>query len=207
MRPTRAAWRGTIGALAAFSFYPTKNLGALGDAGAVSCPAGELESALRLQRQYGEASRYHSVTPGVNSRMDEMQAAFLRERLKRLDEDTAMRRTLARAYDEQLAGTPLVIPAVREDRDHVYHLYVVRAPERDALAAHLKERGIGTAVHYPIPGHLQPLFTEEGVPLRTDDLGLSERLANEILSLPMYPGMPKWQVDTVCSAIRDFYNL
>lgn len=197
---------GNVGRLAAYSFYPTKNLGALGDGGAVCCDAGAFEDALRLERQYGEAKRYDSVTPGVNSRMDEMQAAFLRARLTRLEQDTAQRRELAAAYDQGLADTPVTTPAVRAGAEHVYHLYVVRAPRRDALAAHLRERGIGTAVHYPIPGHKQTLFTEGGHPFRADDLGRTEKLADEILSLPLYPGLPKWHVETVCKAIKDFYS-
>jgi len=196
---------GTFGALAAFSFYPTKNLGALGDGGAVCCNAGEVEGALRLARQYGESSRYHSAVPGVNSRMDEMQAAFLRLRLGRLAADNAARRALAARYTALLAGTPLGLPATAPDREHVFHLYVVRAPRREALMEHLRARGIGTAIHYPVPGHRQPLFTQGRAPMRADDLALSERLAAEVLSLPLYPGLEPGQVEEVCAAIRQFY--
>lgn len=196
---------GSVGDVAAYSFYPTKNLGALGDGGAVCCNSGPVEDALRLERQYGEAKRYDSVTPGVNSRMDEMQAAFLRARLGRLEEDTAMRIELAAAYGDGLAETPVTVPVVRPDSRHVYHLYVVRAPKRDELAAHLKERGIGTAIHYPIPGHKQTLFADGSQPFRADDLALTEAICSDILSLPLYPGLPKWHVETVCKAVADFY--
>lgn len=196
---------GTFGALAAYSFYPTKNLGALGDGGAVCCDAGAVDAALRLERQYGESSRYHSAVPGVNSRMDEMQAAFLRLRLGRLEADNAARRALAAQYDALLAGTPLVLPATGADREHVFHLYVVRAPRRAELVEHLNARGIGTAVHYPVPGHRQPLFAEGRAPMRADALALSERLAGEVLSLPLYPGLEPGQVEEVCAAIRSFY--
>ncbi|NJB67306.1 dTDP-4-amino-4,6-dideoxygalactose transaminase [Desulfobaculum xiamenense] len=196
---------GRTGAVAAFSFYPTKNLGALGDGGAVACSDAEIDRRVRLFKQYGEAHRYESVVAGVNSRMDEMQAAFLRVRLARLDEETRMRRELAAVYDEELAGLPVIRPAVREGCGHVYHLYVIRAPRRAELMAHLSERGIGTAIHYPIPGHRQKLFAEGGAPFRADELTLSERMADEILSLPMYPGLGADGVREVCAAIRDFY--
>lgn len=196
---------GSTGDLSAFSFYPTKNLAALGDAGAVCGPAGPLEERLRLLRQYGEASRYQSVVPGLNSRMDEIQAAFLRLRLERLERTNAQRRELATIYDRGLAGLPVAVPAVGEGCGHVYHLYVIRAPRRDELAAFLKERGIGTAVHYPAPGHRQELFRSGGAPFRADDLSLSERLAGEILSLPLYPELLPAQVEEVCAAVRAFY--
>lgn len=200
---------GSMGDLAAFSFYPTKNLGALGDAGAVCGPAGaageEFQERLRLVKQYGEASRYASVTPGVNSRMDEMQAAFLRTRLPHLAEDTAKRRSIAKVYDAELAGLPVTRPAVAEGCGHVYHLYVIRTQRRDALMAFLKERGIGTAIHYPAPGHGQPLFAKGHAPCRTDDMGLSDRLAGEILSLPMYPGLKREEAKAVCAAIQEFF--
>jgi len=196
---------GTVGDLAAFSFYPTKNLGALGDGGAVCGNTDEADAALRLLRQYGEHKRYECAVPGVNSRMDELQAAFLRERLKSMDRVTAERRMLAEIYDEGLAGLPVVTPAVAEGCEHVYHLYVIRAPRRDELAAFLAGRGIGTGLHYPVPGHRQPLFSEGHAPCRKDSLARTERLAGEILSLPMFPGLATEQVDQVCEAIRDFY--
>lgn len=196
---------GTFGRLAAFSFYPTKNLGALGDAGAAACADPGLAERLVMLRQYGEKVRYQSDLAGANSRMDELQAAFLRARLARLEQDTAERRALAAAYAEGLAGLPLALPAAPAGREHVFHLYVVQTPRRDALAAHLKERGIGTAVHYPIPGHRQPLFASGQAPSRAGDMPHTERLCREVLSLPFYPGMGRAAVDEACAAIRGFF--
>lgn len=195
---------GTFGKLAAFSFYPTKNLGALGDAGAAATADPELAARLAMLRQYGERARYDCVLPGVNSRMDELQAAFLRARLARLEQDTAKRRALAAAYAEGLAGLPLALFVAPEGRGHVHHLYVVRTPQRDALAAHLKALGIGTAIHYPVPGHRQPMFCSGAAPSRRVDLPVSERLASEVLSLPFYPGMGLAAVEEVCAAVRRF---
>lgn len=196
---------GQTGDLAAFSFYPTKNLGALGDGGAVCCSKAELNASLRLLKQYGEAKRYESVVAGVNSRMDEMQAAFLRVRLARLDEETRMRREIAAIYDEELAELPVITPAVREGCDHVYHLYVIRTEKREALMAHLKAKDIGTAIHYPIAGHKQKLFTDGDAPCKHGDLSLSEKMAGEVLSLPLYPGLSHEDVRRVCEAIREFF--
>ncbi|MBU1000942.1 MAG: DegT/DnrJ/EryC1/StrS family aminotransferase [Proteobacteria bacterium] len=197
---------GTVGELAAYSFYPTKNLGALGDAGAICGSHVEADQALRRLRQYGESKRYECVIPGVNSRMDELQAAFLRERLKHMDRTTAERRMLAEIYDEGLAGLPVITPTVAEGCEHVYHLYVIRSQRRDELAAFLAARGIGTGQHYPIPGHKQALFTDGKVPFRADELGLTERMAAQILSLPLFPGLETEQVDEVCTAIREFHQ-
>lgn len=196
---------GTFGRLAAFSFYPTKNLGALGDAGAAACADPALAERLAMLRQYGERERYRSDLAGANSRMDELQAAFLRARLARLEQDTATRRELAAAYAAGLAGLPLTLPAAPPGREHVFHLYVAQTPQRHALAAHLKERGIGTAVHYPIPGHQQPLFTSGRAPFRAGALPQAERLGREVLSLPFYPGMGLAAADEVCAAVRDFF--
>ncbi|BBD08248.1 DegT/DnrJ/EryC1/StrS family aminotransferase [Desulfovibrio ferrophilus] len=197
---------GTVGDLSAYSFYPTKNLGALGDAGAVCGSSAEADQALRLLRQYGESQRYECTVPGVNSRMDELQAAFLRERLKHMDRLTAERRMLADIYDEGLSGLPVITPAVAEGCEHVYHLYVIRSQRRDELAAFLAGRGIGTGLHYPIPGHKQALFTSGNAPYRADELAQSEQLAAEILSLPLFPGLAPEQADEVCSAIHDFHQ-
>jgi dTDP-4-amino-4,6-dideoxygalactose transaminase len=196
---------GTFGDLAAFSFYPTKNLGALGDAGAAACADPDRAARLAMLRQYGEKIRYSGEMAGANSRMDELQAAFLRARLTRLEQDTAERRTLAAAYAEGLAGLPLTLPAAPAGREHVFHLYVARTPRRDALIAFLKERGIGTAVHYPVPGHRQPLFASGQAPYRAGELPHTERLCAEVLSLPFYPGMCRSAVDEVCSAARAFF--
>jgi len=204
-----ATWQGrkagTFGDMAAFSFYPTKNLGALGDAGAAACADPARAERLAMLRSYGERTRYAGEMPGINSRMDELQAAFLRARLARLEQDTAARRELAAAYAAGLAGLPLALPAVPAGREHVFHLYVVRTPRRDALAAHLKARGIGSAVHYPIPGHQQPLFVSGQARCRAGDLPHAERLCAEVLSLPFFPGMGLAAVDEVCAAVRAFF--
>jgi len=197
---------GTFGDLSAFSFYPTKNLGALGDAGAVCGKSSGLEKKLRLLCQYGEEKRYKSVCLGINSRMDEIQAAFLRVRLPKLLETKAEREALAHAYMEGLTGLPVVPPTERKDCGHAYHLFVIRSEARDELAAHLAEKGIGTAVHYPLPGHAQPVFAENPGLCRTGDLSYTESLSREILSLPFFPGMTPRDAEMVCAAIQEFYN-
>lgn len=204
-----ATWRGqkvgTFGHAACFSFYPTKNLGALGDAGAVACASPELDAALRRLRQYGETARYESAHAGVNSRMDELQAAFLRVRLAHLDEANAARQELADIYDHGLAGLDLRTPVTADQAGHVHHLYVIRTGQRDALAAFLKDHGLGTAIHYPVPGHMQPLFTTGKARCLAGSLPETESLAGEILSLPLYPGMSRADCVAVCTAVREFY--
>ena len=146
---------GSIGRVAAFSFYPTKNLGAIGDGGMVLTGDDGLAERLRALRQYGWRSRYVSDITGVNSRLDEIQAAVLRVRLTMLEAENQRRREIAAAYDSGLAGLPLQLPARRPDATPVFHQYVVRTPQRDALQRALAERGIGTNIHYPVPVHLQ----------------------------------------------------
>lgn len=203
---------GTMGEVSCFSFYPTKNLGALGDAGALAGRNEEWRERARQLRQYGENPRYVCSMPGMNSRLDELQAAFLRVRLARLEALNEERRALAGRYMAGLAGTPLGLFAERPGTRHARHLFTVRVPfergGRDALSRHLKEAGIGTAVHYPVPGHKQPMFT-----LRRADvdgkapLEVTERLAAEILSLPLWPGLAPRAVDHVCDAVRAFYSV
>lgn len=189
---------GTFGHLAAFSFYPTKNLGALGDAGAVITNDARLAGELRRLRHYGQTERYRHVTRGVNSRLDEMQAALLRVKLARLGEHTAVRRRLAARYG---AGLDAVAPpAVRPGAEHVFHLYVVRHPRRDALMAALAERGIGTLIHYPIPVHRQAAYADLGY--APGSLPVTERIAGEILSLPLYVGLAEETVDTIVEAVN-----
>src|SRR4029079_2280929 len=162
---------GACGDLAAFSFYPTKNLGALGDGGAIATNDDALASKVRLLREYRWEQRYISDIPGVNSRLDEIQAAILRVQLRHLDAGNAARKALAALYDAALRGTTLTLPSTPADRDHVYHQYVVRHPRRDAWREHLKAQGIGTLVHYPVPVHLQAgdatRRREAGAPERT----------------------------------------
>jgi dTDP-4-amino-4,6-dideoxygalactose transaminase len=176
---------GAFGDLAAFSFYPTKNLGCYGDGGAVLTSDAQLAARLRRLRQYGQEQRYHHVERGVNSRLDDLQAAILSVKLKSLDDCNEERRSLAKVYDDRLAN--LARPAIRSGVEHVFHLYVVRHPQRDAFRAALERRGVGSLIHYPVPVHLQPAYRDLGVP--EGALPTTERLAKEICSLPLYPGL------------------
>jgi dTDP-4-amino-4,6-dideoxygalactose transaminase len=192
---------GSVGDVACFSFYPTKNLGAIGDGGLVATNDPAIAENLNLLRQYGWRERYVSEVAGWNTRLDELQATILRVKLRHLDEDNDKRRKLAAIYDEQLAGV-VTIPIEPVNTCHVYHLYVIRHPRRDALMQFLHERGIGTAIHYPVPIHLQPAYRG-----RLGDMGSlpeTERAAQEIVSLPMYPELSKEEVQTVAQTIRQF---
>lgn len=192
---------GTLGAAAAFSLYPTKNLGALGDAGVLATADTELAERIAAIRQYGWKARYISDVPGVNSRLDEVQAAVLRVRLPLLDAGNARRREIAAAYDEALAETSIVPPARRLGAEHVFHQYVVRHPARDSLMALLKEQGIGTGIHYPMPVHAQPAYLDR-VALGPAGCAETEAASREILSLPMFPELTDAQVERVCGALR-----
>jgi len=189
---------GTFGAMAAFSFYPTKNLGAYGDGGAVITNDAVYAEKLRQLRNYGQTSRYVSAEYGVNSRLDEMHAAILQVKLKHLDAHNSERREIACHYEEHLQGVNL--PHVHEGAFHVYHLYVIRHQQRDRLMAELKDQGIGTIIHYPIPIHLQALYKERGH--QAGELPHTEQAAQEILSLPMYVGLEKNQVEQVALAVN-----
>ena len=195
---------GTLGDAAAFSFYPTKNLGALGDGGAVATNRPEVAERLRLLRQYGWRERYVSDVAGTNSRLDELQAAILRVRLRHLDAENAVRRWLAARYDAALAGLPIARPAARPDDGPVYHLYLISAATRDALAEHLRARGIGTGVHYPVPVHRQPAYAHLGY--GPGSLPATEAAAAEVLSLPMYPDLTEESVDAVVAAIKEYLD-
>jgi dTDP-4-amino-4,6-dideoxygalactose transaminase len=189
---------GTLAPLGALSFYPTKNLGALGDGGAIL--AGDAETAARLRRlrNGGQSDRYRHEEPGVNSRLDEIQAAILRASLRHLPEWTARRREIAAFYLEELAGTDLVLPREQDYATAVYHLFVVRHPRRDALMAALRAGGVSTLIHYPIPLHLQPAFASREEP----GLPNAERAAGEVLSLPLYPELTDAQASAVATAVR-----
>lgn len=192
---------GSWGDVACFSFYPTKNLGAMGDGGFVATNNPAVYERLNLLRQYGWRERYVSDIAGWNTRLDELQAAILRVKLRHLDEDNGQRRQLAAIYNELLFGV-VTLPIELVDTEHVYHLYVIRHPQRDALMRHLAERGIGTAIHYPVPIHLQPAYCG-----RLGDVGTlpeTEKAAKEIISLPMYPELGEDAVLAVANAIREF---
>jgi dTDP-4-amino-4,6-dideoxygalactose transaminase len=191
---------GSWGAATGYSFYPTKNLAALGDAGAVTTPDGAVADRVARLRQYGWRERFISDEPGLNSRLDEVQAAVLRVRLRRLASDNARRREIAAAYDAALRGD-LQRPAVRPGNHHVYHQYVVRTRDREGFRAHLADRGVGSAVHYPQPVHQQPAYR------RVDGLvplAVTEAIAREIVSLPMGPELTDAQVDRVSAALSDW---
>lgn len=193
---------GSFGAAAAFSFYPTKVLGAYGDGGAVITPSAEVEADLRRLRYYGMEDRYYVVaTPGHNSRLDEVQAEILRRKLKRLDEYIAGRRAIAARYAEGLGDTDLVLPAVAPGNDHVYYVYVVRHPRRDKIIEALKQRDIVLNVSYPWPVHTMTGFQHLG--WGRGDLPVTERCADEIFSLPMFPSLPEADQDRVIEALRE----
>jgi dTDP-4-amino-4,6-dideoxygalactose transaminase len=191
---------GTMGRLGTFSFYPTKNLGGLGDGGAVVSDDAELAERVRLLRMYGQVGRYEHVAVGVNSRLDELQAALLRVKLPHVDAWNERRRAIAAAYDEALGDGPVRPLRELPGRRHVYHLYVVEAPDRETFQGALAERGVGTLVHYPKPvhGHAPYARLTGAVPL-----DVSERLAGRVVSLPMYPEMTDGEVAYVAAALRD----
>jgi dTDP-4-amino-4,6-dideoxygalactose transaminase len=193
---------GSLGHIAAFSFYPTKNLGACGDGGMVVTDDPGLAERARLLRQYGWRERYVSSTKGLNSRLDELQAAILRVKLRHLEEWTQRRRSLARLYDEQLAGSGVATPREPEGTTHVYHLYVVRHPRRDELRAFLREQGVGSLIHYPVPVHLQPAYRDLGY--EAGALPATEAAAREVLSLPLYPELRDEEVAAVSDAVIAF---
>jgi dTDP-4-amino-4,6-dideoxygalactose transaminase len=192
---------GTFGDAATFSFYPTKNLGALGDGGAVAVSDPAVATRIAALRQYGWYKHYISDEIGVNSRLDEVQAAILRVKLTHLDSQNARRADIARAYTAALADGPLQPPRQRDDVGHVYHLYVTRSPDRDRFQAILKQLGIGTGIHYPVPVHLQPAYAGR-VALGPSGCPKTEVAAKEILSLPIYPELTDTEVETVCGALR-----
>lgn len=192
---------GAHGDLVCWSFYPGKNLGALGDAGAVTTNRPDLAKRLRLLRNYGSREKYVNEIPGSNSRLDPLQAAVLRVKLAHLDDWTARRRALAAAYDAGLAGSGLVLPQAADWAEPVWHLYVVRSRRRDALQQSLAEAGIATLIHYPIPPHRQQAYAN--LSLR-HPLPLAEQLASEVLSLPMGPHLAEEAVGEVVQAITRF---
>jgi dTDP-4-amino-4,6-dideoxygalactose transaminase len=193
---------GTFGDLAAFSFYPTKNLGAFGDGGLVATNDHELAARLRALREYGWQQRSVSSFPGVNSRLDEIQAAILRVKLKQLDADNARRIEIARRYAAGLSRPGITIPVCSDEVTHVFHQYVIRTTGRDELRRFLDERRIGTAIHYPLPVHRQPAYRERGLSAGT--LVRTEKLCDEILSLPMFPQLNDADVDRVIASIREW---
>ena len=195
---------GSVGELSCFSFYPTKNLGALGDGGAVAVRDQTLLARVKALRTYGWSKpQFAELARGRCSRLDEIQAAMLRIKLRILDETNARRRAVADRYRLRLAGLPLTLPPTRKGVDHAYHLFVVRTPRRAALADFLRARGIGTGLHYPYAVHQQPAF--QAVAQVPFPLTETERLVPEILSLPLFPDMALEDADRVADAVREFF--
>jgi dTDP-4-amino-4,6-dideoxygalactose transaminase len=196
---------GSFGHMNATSFYPGKNLGALGDAGAVTTDDEVLAEKAKVLRNYGSQKKYYNVEIGFNMRLDECQAAFLSVKLKRIKEWTALRQQVATWYDEYLLDCKAVIkPYTDPAATHVYHLYVIRTTQRDALQKHLANNGIGTLIHYPVPPHLQGAYADLG--FTAGQFPIAEDLAQTCLSLPMWPGITKEMVFEVIGQIRSFFS-
>lgn len=195
---------GSMGRLAAFSFYPGKNLGALGDAGALTGSDASLMKLVRQYREHGQTEKYYHASEGYTARLDAIQAAFLRVKLRHLDAWTAARRKVAAWYDEALAGIADLERPSDAWGSHVYHLYVTHVPQRDALREHLSRKGIGTGLHYPLPLHLQPAYSSMG--LERGTFPVTEHSSERLLSLPMFPELRESHVARVAEAIRSFYG-
>lgn len=193
---------GTFGDIGCFSFYPSKNLGAFGDAGAIVTEDEALAKAMRMYRNYGSEKRYYNRVVGANSRLDELQAGLLRVRLKYLNELTEERRGLAARYSREIKNDKLQLPAVREGADSVWHQYVIRTKDRDGLIEYLKELGIGTIIHYPIPPHLSEAYAYLGI--ERGAFPVTEAYADTIVSVPMYNGMTFEEQSRVIEALNAF---
>jgi dTDP-4-amino-4,6-dideoxygalactose transaminase len=204
-----ASWKGrktgTLGHAAGYSFYPGKNLGALGDSGAVTTADGELAEVIRALGNYGSRVKYVNEYDGFNSRMDEIQAAFLSVKLKYIDDENRKRRQIADYYSKNIDHPTIVLPASREDAvkddlGHAWHLYVIRSEKRDEIMKHLEKRGIQTIIHYPVPPHRQKGLQAHGF----GTYELTEKIHREVFSLPMSPVMTQLQIETVVQALREF---
>ncbi len=196
---------GALGDVACISFYPTKNLGGYGDAGMIVTNSAELDTRLRTLRNHGQVSRYNSVEPGWNSRLDEIQATILRVKLRHLQQWESARRSHAAHYSRLLAPVGAVkTPHYPDGYEHVFHQYTIRVPRSDALQKFLTERKIGNAVYYPVPLHLQQIYASLGH--QRGSFPESERAADEVVSLPMFPELRSEQIERVAAAIAEFYN-
>jgi dTDP-4-amino-4,6-dideoxygalactose transaminase len=193
---------GSIGDIGCFSCYPTKNLGAIGDAGLITTNNSDLASKLRMIREYGWCDRVSRYV-GRNSRLDELQAAILQIKLQHLDADNGKRRKIAEYYTSQLDGYPIQTPSVREGAEHVFHLFVIQVDERDAILEYLKERGVFAGIHYPNPVHLQPAYQGR---LRTaSNVSVTESICNTIISLPMYPELSLNETEAVVGSLKSYF--
>lgn len=193
---------GTFGDIGCFSFYPSKNLGAYGDAGAIVTDDEEIAKSMRMYRNYGSEKRYYNKVVGANSRLDELQAGLLRVRLKYLPELTAERGRLADRYSRELQSEGLFLPQVRPGCDSVWHQYVIRSPKRDQLIQYLDRQGIGTIIHYPIPPHLSEAYAYLGH--KRGEYPVTEEYADTVLSIPMYNGMTEEEQGIVIEALNSF---
>ncbi len=191
---------GSLADLSAWSFYPGKNLGAFGDAGGVTSDSGEWVDVVRVLRNYGSRRKYHNEVKGINSRLDEIQAAVLAAKLPHLQAATDERRAIAARLLDGLAGVDLQLPQVPEWAEPAWHLFVVRHRDRDGLAKRLAEQGVGSLIHYPVPPHLQPAYVELGY--GPGDFPVAEAIHREVLSLPLWPGMSEAQIERVIGAVR-----
>jgi dTDP-4-amino-4,6-dideoxygalactose transaminase len=196
---------GNFGDIGCFSFYPTKNLGAIGDGGMILTQDPEIAARLRRLRQYGWDDARETHEAGLNSRLDPIQAAILRAKLPHLDTDNARRALIARRYGRAFAGLPLATPAERAGSEHAYHLYVIACSRRDNLMAYLSGRQIGYAIHYPVPVHRQRGYAERVI-LPTGGLPVTERICGQILSLPLYPELSDSDAKRVIAVVRDFFE-
>ncbi len=195
---------GSLGDAAAFSFYFSKNLGAYGEGGFITTNDDELARKVRMIRDHGSERKYYHDILGCNARLDEIQAAILRTKLPHLEKWNELRRQHAYLYKQLLKGTPVTTPSEHPHNQHVYHLYVIRAPQRDELQTWLKSKGVSSGIHYPVPTHLQNAIKSHGVGV--DDLPITERIVGEILSLPMYPELSAEQITYVADSIKAFYD-
>ncbi|GEO03237.1 aminotransferase [Adhaeribacter aerolatus] len=199
-RPT-----GSFGNLNATSFYPVKNLGALGDAGALTTDSPELAEKARFLQNYGSSQKYHHEVLGVNSRLDELQAAILSQKLPWLNKWNEERQAIAGRYQAHLSNLPdLVLPVVAPGATHVYHIFMIRTPRRDALQKYLAGKGIGTAIHYPIPPHRQKAYAYLG--FAPEDFPIANLISATGLSLPLWPGLTQEKTDYICTEIINFFN-
>ena len=198
-----ARFTGSVGDTGCLSFFPTKNLGGAGDGGMVLTSNEHLAQRLRVLRVHGSRKKYHHDVVGINSRLDELQAAVLSVKLRFIDEWNNARRFHAQRYSEALRGLPLQVPSLGCAEEHVFHIYSILTERRDALAAFLLEHGIETAVYYPVPLHLQPCFKDLGY--KKGDFPVSESVADRVLALPMYPELPQDAQNQVIESIREFF--
>lgn len=203
-----ASWKdkvtGTIGDIGCFSFYPTKNLGAFGDGGAIVTNSENIAKEARKLRNYGSERKYQFEEVGMNSRLDEIQAGLLRVRLKHMEELNAERKTICKRYLDKLDSREIILPEVRKDADPVWHQFVIRCREREVLMEYLQREGVATMIHYPVPPHLSKAYGYLGK--QRGDFPITEQYADEVVSLPLYNGMRREEQDYVIEKINSFYE-